>query len=138
MPTVLQEVELKPEIEYKVEKYGNVYFAGVRKAHFNPCAGVNGDLFLDRFEGREQVKLWKPKIYNPFYKEKLTRDRREPEFLIDDMMITWERFDNFMSDVNEKLLYKYGRKISADDFRAFFSQAYEYYKGIANSAKNQG
>ena len=92
------------DLEYKVEKNGGVYAVRVNNAHLISCGNVYGDLYLDKIEGSEKVRLWKPKMLNPFNSE--------------------------IKEIDYGLVHKYEKGINSDDAKAFFSQVYDNYKKI--------
>lgn len=118
------------DLEYKVERNGGVYVVRVNNAHLISCGNVYGDLYLDKIEGSEKVRLWKPKMLNPFNSEIKERDVKVSDFCIDDVRLNWSSLDDLIKEIDYGLVHKYEKGINSDDAKAFFSQVYDNYKKI--------
>ena len=132
MDSILESVDLKPNLAYEVERKENIYVAGVNNAYFNPCRDVKGDLYLDRIDGKRTINLWNPKITNPFNKETREINNRVSEFYLRNLTLSCDSLDGLVNKINNKLFRDYKKRIDPADAEAFFSRIYEHYKQSAD------
>ncbi len=135
MAQLLQPRILDSKFEYEVEKDGDIYVAGARKCSLNSGKAIWGDLLLDRLDQKE-IKIWTPKIINPFATGTRTKATKTSELYVPNIMIAhsaWKAvnqdfsLEEFIKKMNQGILQKYQATMNQYDLIQFFEPLHRHY-----------
>jgi len=129
MPEILEKVEVPEAFSNRVERDGEIYLAGLDNIDLS-VGHIHGRLYLQRFEGKVETRIWNPSFRNPFGMEVRSRDRWARVFNLESWSLPHREFNDFrdfVKDLNRSLASLYGVKMSFEDAELFFREVYDYY-----------
>lgn len=117
--SLLQTVDYKKDLEWKIEKEGTIYIVSTKKVNFhkNLLGHFNiGQLLLNQIPSSDS-----PKGENDFYVENIT--------------MPMGSFEIFAEDLNAALLSRYSKYMKYQDIKEFFWSSYRYYAEVSARVK---
>jgi len=133
MSPLLQPSRLDSEFGYRVELNGDHYIAGASSCH-QISGAIFGDLSLEKL-GTRDVRIWKPRLTNPFASEKRTEETRNLELYLENMMLAHSvctyypqvGLARFTDRLEKKIQEEYEARIERADLIKLFGAIHQHY-----------
>ena len=128
MGDILIPLEFDRKYSYRRAKEGEFYIVGAERVE-HAKGFLFADLSLDKITSREHVRVWTPRITNPFASRKERRVITQREFFLENQILDVD-FRLFFRQMNRGLREKYCGEISFKDAKLFFRKLHNYYSNI--------
>lgn len=131
---MLKPVEFKKNLEYTIEKNSRTFIVGVRNAHFSrEDVNIRGSLYLDKIVTQKPIKVWRPKLKNPFARKDKLKNIIKKELYLKNFPMGgfMQGLGFFVERINQAVCDKYDSFIYPADAKLLFEGVYDYYGPIA-------